>query len=116
MVGPPVDKSLEGAYGYIRNGLVSRVLAVNRVLDLTHVAVDNDVLLQRYHPPSPATIKSQTFEPQLLRSYAAPAEWIAAQYQQAGRHSEAARWYQRALSVDPAYPEAKEGLAQVTGR
>jgi tetratricopeptide (TPR) repeat protein len=114
MVGPSVDKSLEGAYGYIRHGLVSQVEPVTRTFNLVTIAAENDALLRRYQPPSPAGIKEKTFESTLLQSYAAPAEWVARQYQEVGRYAEARTWYERALAIDPSYADAQEGLAAVS--
>ena len=113
IVGPSIDNSVDGSYGYIRHGLVSYGDPVTRSFDLAAVAADNDALLNKYQPPSPATIKRGTFEPQLLRSYAAAAEWVGTRYKQAGRATEAVSWYERALQVDPDHVKARNNLDEI---
>jgi tetratricopeptide (TPR) repeat protein len=113
LVGPSIDNSVDGSYGYIRRGLVSSVEPVTKSFDLAAVAAENDVLMRKYQPPSPAMIKRGTFEPQLLRSYAAAAEWIGTRYKQAGRPNEAASWYRRALEVDPDHVKARSSLDEI---
>ena len=116
MVGPETDSSLWESYGVVRHGLVLRVEPREQSFDFTQLAQENDALLRKYRPPRSDTIRRETFEPNLLRSYAAPAEWIASQYSQFGLRAEAAAWHQRALEIDPFYSEARQGLAQSGGK
>jgi hypothetical protein len=116
VVGAFTDQSLTGRYGVIRHGLVSLVKPLTETFNLVALASENDALLRRYRPPSPQSIHRETFEPEILRSYAAPAAWLAREYRRAGVNTEAAVWFRRALAIDPAYPGARDDLAQVADR
>jgi hypothetical protein len=109
------DKSLEGKYGFIKHGLVNLVEPMSRSFDLVQIDAENVALLAQFHPPPPASIHGDTFEPQILRMYASPAEWMGTQYAKAGYRDRAAEWYRRAMQIDPAYGDARADLEKLTG-
>jgi dolichyl-phosphate-mannose-protein mannosyltransferase len=115
-IGQPVDESLKGSYGYIAAGLVNRIEPVTQQFDLGQVVAENERLLAQYHPPDPRVIRARSFEGTILTSYAAPAEWLGEQYENAGRPSLAQAWYQRALKIDPTYRLARGGLSRVASK
>ena len=74
---------------------------------------ENEQLLQRYRPPNPAAVKRETFERDVLFTYARPEFRIANICEWAGAKNEARAWYQSALQVDPEFSRAREALARL---
>ena len=115
MVGP-TDDGLKGTYGLIWRGLAASPEPLGKAVDFVDLVEKNDTLLRAYRIPNYEHIDRETYELFLLRAYAQPAAWIATQYQQLDRRMDAATWFRRALTIDPQYPGAREGLAQVGGK
>jgi hypothetical protein len=74
---------------------------------------DNEQLMGRYHPPSPGSINSESFESEILALYAQPAYRIGHKYERGRWKEEARAWYQRALAIDPNFPHVREALARL---
>lgn len=115
MVGP-IDKSLANSYGPVLLGLTAWPSPAGERINLVDIVEKNEALLKRYRIPRAESINRHTYELFLLQAYARPVEWVATLYQQFGHDQDAAAWHQRALAIDPEYPGAKEGYAQVTAR
>ena len=54
-----------------------------------------------------------TFEADILNVYAYPAFNIGGTCERAGLKTEARDWYQRALAINPQFPQARQALARV---
>jgi Protein of unknown function (DUF2723) len=110
---PIPDKSLDRSYWSYQHGLVNVVEPVSRQITLNEMTNDNEQLMKRYHPPSDRNIHHETFESEILASYAQPAFRIGHEYERGGWKKEARTWYQRALAVDPNFPQARQALARL---
>ena len=72
--------------------------------------------MQRYRPPPAASIKSKSFESEILSLYAQPAWRIGDVYQSGGQITDARAWYQRALALDPDLPDIRQTLAKLDNK
>jgi 4-amino-4-deoxy-L-arabinose transferase-like glycosyltransferase len=113
IIGTVPDKSLEKYYWSYQRGLVSVVEPQSRQITLSEMTSDNEQLMERYHPPSPGSINSESFESEILALYAQPAYRIGHKYERGGWKKEARAWYQRALAIDPNFPHVREALARL---
>ncbi|HWX17227.1 MAG TPA: tetratricopeptide repeat protein, partial [Chthoniobacterales bacterium] len=66
-----------------------------------------------YHPPSPRSINAESFESEILASYAQPSFRIGHEYERGGWKEEARAWYQRVLAIDPNFPHVREALSRL---
>ena len=82
-------------------------------LAMEEMVGDNERLFQRYRLPAADSIKVGSFEDEILTRYAWPALRIGNDYELLGIRSEARRWYERSLAIDPRLPEIREALARV---
>jgi len=113
IIGPVPDKSLDQDYWSYQRGLVSVVEPASRHITLSEMTNDNEQLMKRYQPPSPGSINAESFESEILASYAQPAWRIGHEYERGGWKTEARAWYQRALAIDPNFPHVREALARL---
>lgn len=112
LMGPPPDTSLENDYWYWPRGLVLQIEPRARDVTLTAMAAENDRLLRGYRSPGHEVLQRHNFDPYLVREYATPARLVGVQYLAAQMNGEARAWFNRALAIDPDYPEAQAGLAK----
>ena len=113
IIGTVPDKSLDQDYWSYQRGLVSVVEPASKHITLSEMTSDNEELLKRYHPPSPRSINAESFESEILASYAQPSFRIGHEYERGGWKEEARAWYQRALAIDPNFPHVREALARL---
>jgi 4-amino-4-deoxy-L-arabinose transferase-like glycosyltransferase len=113
IIGTVPDKSLDQYYWSYQRGLVSVMEPASRQITLSEMTSDNEQLLKRYHPPSPRSINSESFESEILALYAEPAWRIGHEYERGGWKKEAQTWYQRALALDPNLPHVQQALARL---
>ncbi len=99
------DKSLDQNYWPRPHGLVSVVEPKSDFRTIEQIVADNEPLLRRYRPPSPGGIRADTFEQDILVSYAWPAFRIAEFYRRAGLNNQAKEWREKALAIDPNLPQ-----------
>jgi 4-amino-4-deoxy-L-arabinose transferase-like glycosyltransferase len=112
-IGPLPDRSLEGHYWAYQYGLVSVVEPSSKRFTLSEMASDNEQLMKRYHPPSSRSINRESFESEILASYAQPAAQVAHEYERRGFKEEARAWYRRAQAIDPNLPQVRGALAKL---
>jgi Protein of unknown function (DUF2723) len=113
VIGTVPDKSLDQYYWAYQRGLVSVMEPASRQITLSEMTSDNEQLMKRYHPPSPRSINAESFESEILASYAQPSFRIGHEYERGGWKEEARAWYQRALAIDPNFPHVREALARL---
>lgn len=113
IVGPPPDNSLDQNYWPRPRGLLNLVQPKSKPLTLEQMIADNEQLLSRYHRYSLPEIKWKTFEGEIMELYAVPLWRIGHERERAGAKTEARVWYQRALAIDPNYPQARKALADM---
>jgi hypothetical protein len=113
VVGRKVDQSLDEAYGTYPLGLFDRVRPKSKRIDLTDLVRDNERIQARLRPPSHAVVNPRSLESEILLDYVQVNWRIGRACQAAGSTSEATKWYERALALDPTSREAREGLARL---
>src|SRR5207249_12211793 len=101
------DSSLDQNYFSVPRGVLNLIQPKSRPLTLEQIIADNEQLLRRYHHYSLGDIKWETFEGEIMQLYAVPLWRIGYQKERAGAKTEARAWYQRALAIDPHYPQAR---------
>jgi hypothetical protein len=106
-------ESLGGDYWLYQQGLVMMVEPSAKRFTMEEMVADNERLLRQYRPPAPDSIKAGSFEEQILTLYAWPALRIGNDYELVGLKSEARKWYERSLAIDPQLPQIREALARV---
>jgi hypothetical protein len=111
---PWVEKTLQSSYWPRQHGLVNILEPRPFNVRIGDIVKDNEQLLSRYKIPSLRTVKSKTFEKEILFMYAMPALRIGSYYEMLGAKAEARDWYQRAFAIDPNPPQpARDALARV---
>ena len=89
------------------------VRSKTRDVPLDTLLAENEQLLGRCHSPAPETVRTNTFEEDILSVYAYPAFNIGGTCERAGYKAEARTWYQRALVINPQFSKAREALARL---
>jgi hypothetical protein len=116
IVGRLPDSSLDQDHWAYRYGLVNLLEPRSKRIMLSEMVSDTEELMQRYRPPPAASIKSKSFESEILSLYAQPARRIGDVYQSGGQITEARAWYQRALTLDPDLPDVRQTLANLNNK
>ncbi len=115
LVGVVLDESLVGSYYYFNRGLVQDVTAeAGTVPD--RLVRENERLLGIYRPPPFGATRPESWERAILEDYALGPYRVGKQFADGGLYTEARRWYERALSLDPELKEAREALAALPAR
>ena len=107
------DHSLDADYWPYQQGLLIVVRSKTRDVPLDTLLAENEQLLGRCHPPAPETVRTNTFEEDILSVYAYPAFNIGGTCERAGYKAEARTWYQSALVINPQFSKAREALARL---
>ena len=110
---PNKDNSLAESYWLYPHGLVNVVVPIATDIGVQRAAIDNEQLLNRYRIPEFRTVKTKTFEGNILFAYAASALRLGLEYERSGSKEEAAKWYQRTLEIDPDVPAARQALVRL---
>jgi hypothetical protein len=105
------DHSLYESYWPYQHGLLTVLEPKSKGFSFGDLLSDNNRLLQQYRPPSPGTVKKETFESYILLAYAWPEFQIGAMLERAGAKDGARQLYQRALEIDPDFSLARNALA-----
>jgi hypothetical protein len=107
------DHSLDADYWPYQQGLLTVIMPKSRQVPMETLLAENEQLLSRCHPPPPGTIRTDTFEADILSIYAYPAFNIGGSCERVGWPAEARLWYQRALAINPQFSQAREALARL---
>jgi Protein of unknown function (DUF2723) len=107
------DHSLDSAYWPYQQGLLIVVTPRSRDVPLDALLLENKQLLNRCHPPAITAVHLNTFETDILNIYAFPPFNIGGTCERAGLKAEARSWYQRAVAINPRFPQAREALARL---
>lgn len=107
------DHTLDLDYWPYPQGLLVLVLPKSQDVSLDILLAQNEQLLNRCHPPASGSIHPNTFETDILNTYAYPPFNIGGTCQRVGLNAEARRWYERALAINPQYSQAREALARL---
>ncbi len=116
IVGALRDNSLDQDHWAYLYGLVNLLEPRSKRIMLSQMVSDTEELMQRYRPPPAASIKSKSFESEILSLYAQPAWRIGDVYQSGGQITDARAWYQRALALDPDLPDVRQTLAKLNNK
>ncbi|MGH8100226.1 MAG: tetratricopeptide repeat protein, partial [Chthoniobacterales bacterium] len=116
LIGTLRDNSVDQDHWAYLYGLVNLLEPRSKRIMLSQLVSDTEELMQRYRPPPAASIKSKSFESEILALYAQPAWRIGDVYQSAGQITEARTWYQRALALDPYLPDVRQALAKLNNK
>jgi Protein of unknown function (DUF2723) len=107
------DHSLDTDYWPYQQGLLFLITPRSHEIPLDRLLAENEQLLGRCHPPASGTVRTNTFEADILSIYAYPAFNIGGICERAGLSTEARVWYKRALAVNPQFSKAREALARL---
>jgi tetratricopeptide (TPR) repeat protein len=107
------DHSLHENYWPYQRGLLLVVEPRSKNIPLEQMIQENERFFDSYHLPSPAAIRTDTFEADIMTMYAWPAFRIANDCATVGLRDHARKWYQRALAINPQFPKAREALARL---
>jgi 4-amino-4-deoxy-L-arabinose transferase-like glycosyltransferase len=107
------DHSLDEDYWPSQHGLLITVEPKSKTIGLDEMIAENESLLARCHPPVFATVRASTFEADILNMYAWPAFRIGNDCARVGLKDRARIWFDRALEIDPNFPQAREALARL---
>ena len=105
------DHSLYGGYWPYQHGLLTVLEPNSKGLSFGDLLNDNKRLLQQYRPPTPSTVKKETFETYILLAYAWPEFQIGGVLERAGAKDAARQLYRQALEIDPDFSLARQALA-----
>lgn len=112
-IGPALDDSVNGSYFGVPRGLVVRLEPTSTPVYLDELVRENERLLSLYRVPPAGTIKPGTFETGILRRYAIPAQIVGSELARAGNLAAAKRWFERAVSIDPSFEDARTALERI---
>ena len=80
-------------------------------LTIDQFAAENERWLARYRPPSARSVRTDSFENDILTLYAWPAFQVGYQYERVGSRVQAQQWYEKALAIHPQLEQARRALA-----
>ena len=107
------ESSLAPHYWYHQHGLVNLIEPISKDVGIDELISETRNLLQRYRPPSPSAIKSNSLEPSLLAHYATPSYVVAKECREVHDTKCAIEWYQRTLEQEPALTDVRDVLRQL---
>jgi 4-amino-4-deoxy-L-arabinose transferase-like glycosyltransferase len=107
------DHSLDLDYWPYQQGLLTVVMPKSEDRPLETTLAENEELLRHCHPPAPGTARMNTFEADIVSLYMFPPLRLGDMCARAGLKNEARAWYQRALAINPQFPQAREAIEQL---
>jgi 4-amino-4-deoxy-L-arabinose transferase-like glycosyltransferase len=107
------DHSLEGEYWPYQRGIVTVIEPKSTARTMEEMVRENERWLPLYRPPNPRLVRHETFEEDILNVYAWPPYRVGSDYERLGSKTQARRWYERALAINPNFKMAREALARV---
>jgi 4-amino-4-deoxy-L-arabinose transferase-like glycosyltransferase len=115
--GDPPDKSLSGKYYLAQDGLNYNLVAQKTNILLTQFADENQAALtalaKDHLPPTPSSIKTASYESAILDTYANIPYAVGQNYAEDKQYSQALKWYERALAMDPSNTIIQAGVNQM---
>ncbi len=110
LVGVVLDNSLLGSYYYFNRGLV-RDITPEMGTSPDRLVAENERLLSLYRPPAFGATRPRSWERGILEDYAYGPYRVGKQFEDGRIYTEARRWYERALALDPELGEARDALS-----
>ncbi|HWY40149.1 MAG TPA: DUF2723 domain-containing protein [Chthoniobacterales bacterium] len=107
------DHSLDLDYWPYQQGLLTVIMPKSQDRDLQTVLSENEQLLGRCHPPAPGTARMNTFEADIISLYTFPFLRLGDLCARVNLPTEARKWYERALTINPQSSQAREALAKL---
>lgn len=107
------DHSLDSSYWAYQRGLLLIVEPRSKNIPVQGMIEENERLFNRYHLPVSNSVRGSTFEADILNMYAWPAFRIGNDCARVGLRDHARKWLERALQINPNFPQAREALAQL---
>ena len=107
------DRSLTKDYWPYQRGLLLVIEPQSKNIPLQNMLTENEEIMKRYQPPDFSTVRTSTFEADILNMYAWPPFQIGNDCAQVGLTNEAKKWYHRALRINPQFSQAREALARL---
>jgi len=107
------DHSLDQDYWPYQQGMLITIEPKSKSIPLEQMVSENERVLAQLRPPPFATVHRETFESDILTIYAWPAFRIGNDCAQVGLESEARNWYERALTINPQFSQARQALARL---
>ena len=107
------DHSLDQDYWPYQRGLLLVIERKGTDIPFQQMIEENRLLFESYRPPSPARVRFNTFESDIITIYAWPAYRIGNDCMTVGLRDEAEKWYNRAITINPRFSQAREALARL---
>jgi hypothetical protein len=107
------DQSLAGDYWPYQQGVLLVVQPKSRDVPLETTLTENEQLFARLHPPAATAVRRKTFEVDILNVYAFAPFKVGGICEGAGLKTEARRWYERAIAINPEFSQARQALARL---
>lgn len=107
------DHSLDADYWPYQQGLLAIILPKSQDRDLGTLLSENERLFNSCHPPAPQSVRMETFESDIVSIYSFPALRLGGLCEGAGLKDDARTWYERALTINPQFSQARQALARL---
>ena len=107
------DHSLDQNYWPYQQGILTLIMSRSQEISLETMVRENEQLFARCRPPAPGTARMNTFEADIVSIYTFPLLRLGESCEHAGLKDEARAWYQRALSINPQFSQAREALMRL---
>src|SRR6266404_605955 len=107
------DHSLDQNYWPYQQGILTAIMPRSQEVSLETMVRENEQLFGRCHPPAPGTARLNTFEADIISIYTFPLFRLGESCEHAGLKGEARVWYQRALSINPQFSQARDALLRL---
>ncbi|MEY2546524.1 MAG: hypothetical protein QOG48_1641 [Verrucomicrobiota bacterium] len=107
------DHSLDAEHWPYQRGIVTIVESKSAARTMNEMLNDYERLSPHYRPPDPRLVRHETFEEDILNVYSWPPFRIGSDYERVGGKTEARRWYERALVLDPHFKLARDALTRI---
>lgn len=107
------DHSLDQDYWPYQRGLLLVIERKGADIPFQQMIEENGLLFEGYRPPSPSSVRFNTFESDIITMYAWPAYRIGNDCMTVGLRDEAKKWFERAVAINPRFSQAREALARL---
>jgi len=107
------DKSLEQDYWPYQRGLLLVIEPKSKSIPFEQMLQENEQLFENYRPPSFSNIRPETFEMDIVSMYTWPGFRLGNDCLRVGMKSEAQKWFERTLAINPKFSQAREALTRL---